>query len=153
MQRKRAALDHFFLEGACIHVAHDEVCHAVAFPVIEDRQDVRMLQLGNDARLLLEARRKFLALRKLAWQDLDRYITVDRGLVGFVYSCHSASANLIDNAIGTEHLPGLNVIHASLLFDVPILRRIELNFKLHYPFNWICWLSMKTGGGPCCARA
>src|SRR5688572_23557153 len=106
-----------------------------------------MFQFGDDARFLLEARRELSAFRKLAWQDLDRHITVDRGLIGFIDRRHAASTYLIDDAIGTEHLPGLNGIHAALLFDAPILRWIVLKFKLHYPVKWIYWLSMRTTKG------
>jgi hypothetical protein len=44
---------------------------------------------------------------------------------------------LIDDPIGTEHLPGLNGIHAALLFDGSILRWFCLNFKLHYEDKFI----------------
>src|SRR5690349_8293854 len=102
-----------------------------------------MLEFGDNARLLLEACRELTALGQLARQDLDRYITIDGRLVGFVDSGHSASADLIDNAIGTEHLPGLNGIHAALLFDVSILRWFCSIFKLQYA-NKLLTLSCYT---------
>jgi hypothetical protein len=91
---------------------------------------MRMFQHRNDARLLMEARREFLALRQLARQNFDRDITIYRGLIGFVDVCHSPFANLINDAIRSEHLSGLNVIHGCFLFDVlPILRLFHFNFK------------------------
>jgi len=34
-----------------------------------------------------------------------------------------------------------------------ILRRIELNYKLHYPVSWVCQLSTRTTAGSYCLRA
>jgi hypothetical protein len=83
---------------------------------------MRMLKVGDNARFLLETLYKLLALRELTGEYLDRHIAIHRGLVGFVDVCHSAFAYLIDDAIRTEHLPGLNSIHVTLLFDLHILR-------------------------------
>src|SRR6266508_4403488 len=96
-----------------------------------------MLELGNDARFLMKTRRELLALCQLTGQYFDRNVTIYGGLVGFIYICHTALADLSDDSIGTEHLPGLKVIHFLLQivwrdrFDEPILRLSGLKFKLH----------------------
>jgi len=75
---------------------------------------MRVFQARNDARLLLEARGEFLAFRKLARQDLDCDIPIDRGLLGCIDSRHASPANLSNDAIVAEHLSGLKNIHVAL---------------------------------------
>src|SRR5215213_1098666 len=130
---------HLISERPRLQIAHHEISHAIGFPIIEDRQDMGMLQLGNDARFLMKAGCEFLAFGKLTRQHFNRDITIHRGLVGFINISHAALTNLSDDSIGTEHLPGLKIIHFLLQivwrdsFDELILRLIGLKFKLHYP--------------------
>src|ERR1044072_5442612 len=123
---------HLISECPCFEIAHHEISHAIAFSIIEHWQDMRMFQFGNDARFLMKACCEFLTFCKLTRQHFDRDITIYRGLVGFIHICHATLADLSDDAIGTEHLPGLKIIHCLLQvvwrdrFDYPILRLIGL---------------------------
>src|ERR1051325_3911080 len=103
---------HPVFERACIKISHDEIGNTVALPIIKHRQNMRMLEFGNDARLLMKARREFLAFRQLTWQDFDSDVTIYRRLIGFVHGCHAPFADLTNNAIRAEHLSGLKSVHA-----------------------------------------
>src|SRR6266508_2332261 len=105
---------HLIFERPCIKIAHHEVCDAIAFSIIEDRQNMWVLQFGNDARFLVKSCRELLAFRELTRQDLNRDITIYRRLIGFINSRHAPFSNLTDDAICAEHLPGLQVIHLLL---------------------------------------
>src|SRR5260221_12838407 len=92
-QGKPARL-HPGFERACFEITHNEIGDAVAFTIIENRQDVRVFKPGNDARLLLKACDEFRTLCQLTWQDFDRDVPIHGWLIRLIDSCHTALPNL-----------------------------------------------------------
>lgn len=114
VERERTPVLHTVPQCTGVEVAHDEVGDAAALAVIEDRQDVRMFESGDDARLLLKALGELGALRQLPRQDLDRDVAVHGGLVRLIDGCHASLADLADDLVWSEHLSGLQFVHVSL---------------------------------------
>ncbi len=97
-QGKPARL-HPGFERACFEITHNEIGDTVAFTVIENRKDVRMLEPRNDARLLLKARDEFRRLCQLTRQNFDRHVPIHGRLIRLIDGCHTALPNLTDDPI------------------------------------------------------
>ena len=121
---------HLVFERSRFEIPHDEIGDAFAFAVIEDRQNVRVLQPGNDTRLLLEALREFGALRQLPRQDFDRHVPIHGRLIRLIDGCHASFADLTDNSVGAKHLPGLKGVHVHTC--LPHSTRFEINFSCDF---------------------
>ena len=66
------------------HQPHHEVRRAGLAPVVVERDDVRVLELGDQLRLGLEATDEVGVVGVLRSDDLDRHLTADGGLIGAV---------------------------------------------------------------------
>ena len=79
---------------------------AVAADVV-DGADVRIVQRGNDARLLLEALARFGIGGECAGQNLDGHRAIEPGVAGAIDLAHAARADRRDDLVGSEPGPGL----------------------------------------------
>ena len=79
---QRAALD----EG------HGDVGVAFRLAEVVDRQNVNMLQLGDQLGFLLEAAGELGVAGEVARQDLECHLPVDAGLVGLIHRGHTTLA-------------------------------------------------------------
>src|SRR5688572_7525688 len=83
---------HSVFERARFEIAHYEVSSAIAFTVVEDRQNMRMFQPGNRARFLLKAFHKLCAFSQLTRQHFDRHMAIHGGLISLVDRGHAPLA-------------------------------------------------------------
>jgi len=90
------------LEGAAVHVAHDNVGRVVRAVEIVHRQDVGMLQPRDDARLAPEALHRLRVIGNGLVENFDRHMAVNGGLVCTVDCRHATFTHLCDDFIGAE---------------------------------------------------
>ncbi len=110
IQREPALLDQLVerLAGDVLH--HDDVAVSIARDVV-NRDDVRMVEGGGGARLLLESLPAFVAGEIIGPDDLQGDGPVETGVVGLVDDAHAALADLFENTEASEDLAlhrGLN---------------------------------------------
>ena len=84
------------LQAGAQRLALDELHHdkrRVGLPgEFEDRQDVRVRQLGDAQRFPLEARERHGIFRQGFRQDFDRDVTVEADIAGAIHLAHAAFA-------------------------------------------------------------
>ncbi len=97
--------------GACVeHLAQrlaveqllNEVVGPVLVPDIEYRRDVRVVQPGGGAGLLLEAGQPLRVGSELGWQHLDRDLALQPSVLGQPNLAHPACAELLEDEIRAE---------------------------------------------------
>ncbi len=96
-------------QGAAPHEAHGHPGPPALDPVGVDRDDVGVLQLRRDARLLAEALGEGGVVEELRGQDLQGHAAVERGVVRLVDGGHAAPAERGDDAVRSECRSGLEV--------------------------------------------
>ena len=64
-------------KGAGLDERHDNVCEAICLAEVMNRENVRMLQVGQYLGFLLEPPEKFRILRQMAREDLQRDVSVN----------------------------------------------------------------------------
>jgi len=74
--------------------------NAAALAEVVHGQNVRMLKVGDGARLLLKAAHEFWAGGEFFGQHFHRHVAIHRRVVGFVHRSHTALPDLADDAIG-----------------------------------------------------
>ncbi len=79
-----------------------------------DRGDVRVVQRGEQLGLALEARQPVRVRGKILGQDLDRHLTVERGVQRPPHHAHPARAELLDETVVRQHLTGSDRHRANL---------------------------------------
>src|SRR5439155_6423646 len=95
----------------------DERCVRLGADVV-DGEDVRMIQPGGSARLLLESMQAIRICRERRWQHLDRDISSQPRIARPIDFAHPAGANRADNLVRTK--PGA-WLHCGSVQLVPIL--------------------------------
>ncbi len=86
-------------QGPALDQLQHEIGGAVVVAVVEDLQDVRVLQPGDGAGLLLEALAIVGLVGEEVGQDLDRDETIQGGVVGAEDGRHAAAADPLHDAI------------------------------------------------------
>ncbi len=99
-------------ERAGLDEGHHDKREPVRVAVVVDRQNVGMLQAGENRRFLFEAFQEFAVLSEVSRENLQRDVSVDGGLIGFVDGGHTAGPQRADNAIWSEG-PSREVFHDS----------------------------------------
>ena len=95
-----------FGECRSLDQLHDEsACFAAGLEAV-DLGDVRMVQLGEELRLALEAGQALLVLGERGGEDLDRHLALELGVGGAVDLPHAAFADLGGDLVGAEAGPG-----------------------------------------------
>src|SRR5690606_2129665 len=82
------------LEGAPLHVLHDDVVHAAVAAHVVDLDDVGMAQPGRGPRFPREAAQELVVVGELGAQDLDGHPPVQQPVDGLVNHRHAAVADL-----------------------------------------------------------
>src|SRR5712692_1710145 len=90
--RKRPALDQL----------RDQIGGAVFLAEIKDAEYVRVPQSSCRLRFLTEAVQEARVLGKEVGQDLDRNVSIERGVVGFVDGGHPAATDGLDDSVWTQ---------------------------------------------------
>ena len=88
-----AAGDDLRLEGDALDVLHDQAQPPARLGEVVEVDDVRMLELGQHARLLDEARLELLVDRELGRQDLDRHLLLGHAVLAAIDDAHAAGAD------------------------------------------------------------
>src|SRR3974390_1489844 len=82
-------------QGSAAEEWHDQISVTVCLTKIEDGQDMRVLQLCQDARFLLKAQDELRVLfSQMARQHLQGHMTIHAGLMGLEDRGHPALAQL-----------------------------------------------------------
>ena len=84
------------------HEAHGQVEHALELAAAMDRDDVRVLERGRQARLGLEAGDRVRVLGVLGRDDLQRHGAVQIGVGGLVDDAHPAAIEHALDAVARE---------------------------------------------------
>src|SRR2546427_9437797 len=92
-------------EGPAFDELQDQVGDSVLLPEVEYVEDVRVLEPGNRPRLLLETLAVHLVLGEEVWQDLDRDVAIQGGVMGLVDGCHPAAPDASHDAVLAEGEP------------------------------------------------
>ncbi len=79
-------------EGFALQKLHDQKIDAVVLADVVKGADVGIVQRRDGLRLALEALPGFRVVRKVSWQDFDRYRAVQASIAGAINLSHSASA-------------------------------------------------------------
>ena len=87
-----------------LHKFHYQVRATLVFGKIINWDNVGMFQLGNHARLALEARKEVWIFHKGRMQSLDRHVTIQRRVVSLEHRRHTTLAKLLQHLIGTNRL-------------------------------------------------
>ena len=90
--RHLAALDDHRLEGHALDVLHDQAQPPARLGEVVEVDDVGVLELGQHARFLDEARLELLVHRELRRQDLDGDGLPRHTVVAAIDDAHSAGA-------------------------------------------------------------
>ena len=90
-------------QTAASHQAHDQVSAVRIAPVVVQRYDVDVLQLGDQLRFAFEAADEVRLVGILGQDDFDRHLTVDQRLVGAVDRAVGAFAELLQQIIAFDH--------------------------------------------------
>src|SRR5687767_14992926 len=92
-------------QGAPRDKRHDDVGDLARLAEVVDREDVRMVELGGEGCLLLEAGQEVLIVQKVGGQHLDGDLTPQRRVVRHVDEGHAAAANALDDLVLAQALP------------------------------------------------
>jgi hypothetical protein len=87
-----------FAERACSET-HHQIWVAVVLGKVVDGDDVRVVELGDNACLTLKARQKVGVFHKGRMHHLDGDVAIQRRVVGLVDRGHTSLAQLFDDAI------------------------------------------------------
>ena len=88
-----AAALHILLEGDPVDQLHDDILRVTRGGDVIDRDDVRMGELGNGARLVAEAAAELRVVRQFVLENLDRHETVQPVTLRLVDVGHAAAAD------------------------------------------------------------
>ncbi len=97
-QRQRPARQ-AVVQAATAYGLHDDVDVLAFAPEVNDRQDVRVLQAGDELRLVLEAGDELLVVGQLSRHHLDGHVAVHRSLAGQVDGGHPSPAQHRPNRV------------------------------------------------------
>ena len=100
---ERAGLEQV-LDAAAAEEAHDQVGGIRLAPVVVERHDVRVLEPGDDLRLVLEPPDEVRVVGELGMDGLDRDLPPDLRLDRPVDDAERALADLIEQPIAAERL-------------------------------------------------
>ena len=98
-----------------VHKFHDNIVNALFLTDVIDIYDIGMHQACRSLRLHPEFGYKIRVFRKLLLQDLDRHITVQCVVLGFIYIRHTACADLFKDLVAVRDQ------HADLNHFIPPL--------------------------------
>jgi hypothetical protein len=91
---------HELLDGLPLDELGDDVgSRRSVAAVVEDLHDIIVMQLSDRLRFPLQPGLGFSLRQQVRVQDLDRYLTLERLIVGLVDDCHAALADFFDDAI------------------------------------------------------
>ena len=85
--------------------AHHQVGALRVAPVVIERDDVRVLELGDELRLGLEAADEGGLVDQLRTDDLDRHLAAHRRLIGAVDDAEVAGAHLLAQLVAADGAP------------------------------------------------
>ena len=97
------------LQRLAFDVLHRVVVDALLLPDGEDRNDVRMVQLGGRLSFVAEPGDLPLIEHRGKRKNLQRHLAIERFLVGLVDDAHAAAADLADDAVVAD-LPRLRCL-------------------------------------------
>ena len=101
-----ALADDELLQVLAVDVLEDDVLAAVLLAPVDHRDDVRVLELRDGARLALEALDEVVVVVVLLVQDLQRDVALEQGVVGLVDAGHAAVADdLLQLVSSCDRLP------------------------------------------------
>ena len=89
-------------EGLTLQQLHDEEVDALLVAKIEQRADIRMGQLRDDARLAIQPLLVFGRVGQVGGQHLDGHGAIEAAVGGFVDLAHAAGPDQGDDLIGSE---------------------------------------------------
>ena len=92
-------------EVRAVDVAHGEEQRAVLFSRVEDRDDVRVVERGGNARLAQEALAEAAVIGKVGGDHLERHLAPEALLLSAVDRAHSSSADEPLDQVAREHAP------------------------------------------------
>ncbi len=107
LDRQRPLLEHL-RQVAPVDQLHRQEAHPVDLVQPVDRRDVRMVQRGQQLRLALEAGQAHRVGRQPLGQDLDRHRAVEGGVERLPDRTHAPFADLLDQAVVEQLLPGFD---------------------------------------------
>ena len=112
------------LDAAAAEEPHDEVGGIRLSPVVVERDDVRVLEPGDDLRLALEPAHEVRVVRELGWHRLDRDLASDLRLGRAVDDAERALADLLEQPVAAERLAF--ELEVGVLAKDPLVQRSEL---------------------------
>ena len=86
-------------EGAAAQPAHDEVGRVGVAPVVDERDDVRVFQSGDEVRLGLETTDELGLGRELGADLLDRHLALHGRLLAAPHDREGAGADLLEQPV------------------------------------------------------
>ena len=87
------------LQGLPFQQLHDDEGAAIKLGDVVNCADVRVIQSGSSARLSLKTAERQWVMSDPIRQELERHEAVQAGILGFVNHTHSATAQLLDDAV------------------------------------------------------
>ena len=121
---RQAAAGQPGVKRVALEQLRDHIRGAVMEADIEDSHDVRMIQRGGGAGLLLEPLEALWCRRDARGQDFDRHVAIETQIVGPVDLAHTACAQRAEDLYGPTRVPGSSVTtDASGLYS-PLLTRV-----------------------------
>ncbi len=99
--RSQRTLTQTRLERIAFDVFHHQVRATFMFGVIVDRNNIGMFQPRHHPRFALKAHGESLVLIECGMQDFQRDIAIQRRVIGFIYGCHTALPQLLNDPIRT----------------------------------------------------
>ena len=93
-------------QAAGVDETHDEVGGAGFAPVVVERDDVRVLESGDQLGLRFEAADERRVVGQLGTDDLDRHLPADDRLVGAVDRTEGAASELLAHLVAADRQPG-----------------------------------------------
>ena len=112
------------LDAAASEEPHDEIGGIRLSPVVVERNDVRVLELGDDLRLALEATDEVRMVRELGRDRLDRDLASDLRLGGAIDHAERALADLLQEPIAPQRLA--LEIELGVLAKDPLVQQLEI---------------------------
>ena len=91
------------VEALAVHVLHDDKERVAFLAAVNHLDDVRVVQLGGDVRLAVEALEHLRRAREPLRQDLDGHGPVERRLHPLIHDRHAALADLFDGLVVAQH--------------------------------------------------
>ena len=98
LRSERLALDHVLQRGA-FQQLHDDEGLAFVLADLVDGADVRVIQGCGRPRLTPKPVEGALVPRRLAWQELERDVAIEDGVLRAIDDAHAAASQLLDDAI------------------------------------------------------